>query len=109
MAIRHAEAGEVVDVRPLGSELGDQRTHTLVKTDALELIRLVLPRGKEIAEHTAPGPITVHCLEGRVAFTTMGKEVELQPGTLLHLAAKEPHAVRAMEDSSVLLTIVLPR
>lgn len=109
MAIEHAQPGTVVDVRPLGEKFGNQKTHTLAKTDDMELIRLVLRAGKEITTHTAPGQIMIHCLEGQVVFTTMGRELELEAGRLLYLNADEPHSVHAVEDSSLLLTILLPR
>ena len=35
------------------------RTATLVQTDALKVVRLVVPAGKEIPTHQAPGEITV--------------------------------------------------
>jgi quercetin dioxygenase-like cupin family protein len=82
MAIPHAQPGQVINVRPLGSDLASQRTTTLVKSDTLEVVRLVLPNGKEIAEHRAPGPITVQCLEGKVAFTALGNTASLEPGSL---------------------------
>lgn len=107
MALHHAKPGEVIDVRPLGSSLSDSRTTTLVKTDQLEILRLVLPAGKEIATHTAPGPITVQCLEGRLSFTASGEERELGVGRMLHLGAGEPHALRGIEDASLLVTILL--
>jgi hypothetical protein len=56
MAIPHAQSGEVVSVHPLGAVLADHGTHTLVKTDNMEIIRLVLARDKEIATHTALTP-----------------------------------------------------
>lgn len=105
----HAQYGEVVDVRPLGPELLNQKTHVLAKSDDAELIRLVLPAGREIPTHTAPGQIIVQCLEGRVAFKTMGSEQVLNPGQLLFLAPNEPHAVHAIENCSVLLTKLLPK
>jgi quercetin dioxygenase-like cupin family protein len=108
MAIPHAQPGELMDARPLGAALSETQTHTLIKTSAAELIRMVLPAGKELKEHRAPGEIIVHCLEGRVEFTTMGKTEELTPGKLLLLPPAEPHAVRALEDSSFLLTILFP-
>ena len=107
MAVAHANSGEVIDIRPLGPALAQSRTTTLVKTKTLELIRLVIPSGKEIAEHQAPGEITVQCLEGRVAFTTGGKTRNLDAGEMLFLSSKEPHSLRGLEDASVLLTILL--
>lgn len=108
MAIPHARPGEVINVRPLAGALTASVTTTLIKTQHIEVIRMVLSAGKVLADHQAPGEITVHCLEGEVAFSTMGETKHLQPGDMLYLAAKEPHSVKAIEDSSFLLTIVLP-
>ncbi|MEX1027616.1 MAG: cupin domain-containing protein [Candidatus Paceibacterota bacterium] len=107
MAINHANSAEVIHLQPLGSKIGSTKTYTLFKTDVMEAIRLVLPAGKQIAEHKAPGEITVYCLEGRVKFTSEGKTNELVAGDLLYLSAADPHAVEAMKDSSVLVTILL--
>lgn len=109
MAISHAKSAEIVDVHPLGTTLAATVTRTLVKTKAIEVIRLVLPAGKEIPTHKAPKEVTVQCLEGRVAFTAEGKTQELTAGQLLYLAAGEPHAVRGIEDSSLLVTLLLAK
>ena len=45
MAIPHAKPGEFVDVRPLGSALASAQTKALVRTDQVEVIRLVVPAG----------------------------------------------------------------
>lgn len=109
MAIPHAGPGQVIDVRPLGTSFGDLKTHTLAKAEGLEIIRLVLPAGKVIPAHATAGEITVQCLEGHVVFTAMGNDLELKAGDLLFLTAHEPHAVRVVDDSSLLVTIVLPK
>ena len=109
MAIPHAQPGEVIDVRPLADTLPSSKTRTLIKTAHVEVIRIALPAGKVIADHKAPGEITVQCLEGRVAFTVSEKIQELTPGQLLYLSAGEPHAVKGIEDSSLLVTILLPQ
>lgn len=109
MALAHLKSGDVVDLRPLGSALPAAKTTTLVKTNDLELIRMVLPAGRKIPLHKALGEITVQCLEGRVAFTAHGTTQELTAGQLLYLAAEEPHALNAIEESSVLVTILLPK
>lgn len=109
MSIPHARPGEIVDVRPLGAALPGAKTTTLVKTSSLEIIRLVVPAGKEIPTHSAPGEISVQCLEGQVAFSAGGKTRELTAGQLLYLSAAEPHALRATQDSSLLVTLQLSK
>jgi quercetin dioxygenase-like cupin family protein len=107
MAIPRAKSAEVIDIISLGAKIDIVQTTTLVKTDSLEVIRLVLPAGKEIKRHEVPGEITVFCLEGNVAFQAGDTECELTGGKLIHLAGSVGHALRAVEDSSLLVTILL--
>lgn len=107
MAIPHAKPAEVINIRPLSAALKDTQTTTLVKTGFLEVIRLVLPAGKEIKRHSVPGEATVQCLEGKVAFSTDESECELTADKLLYLAGSGEHALRAVENSSLLVTILL--
>lgn len=107
MAIPHANPAELIDVRPLGAALANTKTHTLLKTEHVEVVRLVMTAGKEIAEHKAPGEITVQCLEGKIAFTALGKTHELEAGQMLYLNTGEPHSVKCVVDASFLLTILL--
>ena len=108
MSIPHANPGEVVDVRPLGAALATTATRTLVKASAIDVIRMVVPAGKEIPTHRAKGELVVQCLEGKIAFTACGQTHDLVAGQLLYLPTGEPHSLRGIEDGSLLLTIVLP-
>lgn len=105
MAIPHAEAGEVIVIGPLGDALAETKTTALFKTALLEVIRLIVPAGKDIPEHAAPGDITVQCLEGAVDFGVAGTTRRLVPGQMLFLSAGTPHALRGVEDAAVLVTI----
>lgn len=107
MAIPHAQPGDVVDVRPFADAFADSKTTALFQTAHLKVIRMVMPKGKVLSEHTAPGEIIVQCLEGNITFTTMGEPKTLQAGDMLYLAAGETHALEAIEDSSFLLTVAL--
>jgi quercetin dioxygenase-like cupin family protein len=109
MAIPHAEPGDVIDVRPLGPELAGARSHALFKSDDLEVMRIVLRAGQEFPPHTVDGEITLQCLEGRVEFSCDAGLRELAAGELIHSTRNELHGLRAIEDSSLLLTIVLQR
>ena len=91
----------------MGAGLAAAKTGTLLKTEKVEMIRLVMPAGKVLADHKAPGEITVQCLEGKIAFTALGQTRELTAGQLLYLPAGEPHAVQCREAASFLLTILL--
>jgi quercetin dioxygenase-like cupin family protein len=107
MALKHAESGDVISVMPLGERLAASRSETLIKSDALEVNRLVLRAGSNLREHRVPGEITVQCIEGEIEFTARGAVRVLRPGDLIYLAGGEPHALHARADSSLLLTILL--
>jgi quercetin dioxygenase-like cupin family protein len=107
MAIPHATSGQIIDIRPLGASLKQTVTSTIIKTDRLEVIRLVLPAGKDIPQHQVSGEITVQCLEGKINFTAQGQAKVLQAGQLLYLSGSESHGLKGIEDSSALVTILL--
>jgi quercetin dioxygenase-like cupin family protein len=107
MAIPHANPGEVVDIRPLGADMAVTVTKTLVKTRSIEILRMVVPAGKEIPTHKAHGEIVVQCLEGKIAFTACGTTNAMEAGHLLYLTAGEPHSLHGIEDSSLLVTILM--
>ena len=107
MALHHASSGEVIDIEPLGSRVRDSQTTTLVKTDRLEILRLMLPAGKEIPAHKVAGPITVQCLEGRVELFAHDQWLPLAPGQLVYVEGHQSHALKGVEDASVLVTIQL--
>ena len=109
MAIPHAQPGDVVSVRPLGEALPQTKTTTLIKTPHLEVIRVTLPCGKHIPRHQTPGEVTIQCLEGQVRLDLDGRVVELSAGELMYLDENRPHDVRALQNSSILATILLVR
>ncbi len=107
MSVQLANSNEAIRL-PLGNAIYRSMTSTIVKTDALELTRWVLPAGKAIPMHNVPGEITVQCVEGRVTFNARGKSHDIKAGHLLFLSAGEPHSVTAIEDSTLLVTQLLP-
>ncbi len=110
MAQPHVQSGQIASVRALGERLQGARTTALLKAEQLEVVRLVLPAGTTMREHQTPGEITVQCIEGRIEFTTPAASHLLEAGDFIHLRGAEPHALRAVHDSSALVTIcLLPR
>jgi quercetin dioxygenase-like cupin family protein len=106
MALKHAGAGEVVDLRPLGDRLGAARTSAIVRTGSFEAVRLVLPAGTEIPSHKVAQQITLHCLEGHAQLRLSAGPLELGAGEWVYLEAGEPHSLKGIEDASLLLTIL---
>lgn len=109
MAIAHAAPAQVIDIQPLGAKLANSRTTTLVKTATLQVIRMVVRAGEHHSKHHVPGEITVQCLEGRISFGVEDASHELKAGQMLYLAGGQPHDVKGIEDSSILLTILLEK
>jgi quercetin dioxygenase-like cupin family protein len=106
MALNRVKAGDVVDLQPLGESLPKAKTTALVKTEAFEAIRLVVPGGRDIAPHEVPGPITLHCLEGHVLLELPESSVEFSAGQWVYLDGGVRHSLKGLEDSSLLLTIL---
>ena len=109
MANPQGNVGELVDIRPLDSDLASSQRTILLRAEHVEIARLVVPAGKEIPEHRAKGEIVVQCLEGRVAYKVFGKTLTLEAGKLLYMPMGELHSVKGIEDASLLLTIFLPK
>jgi quercetin dioxygenase-like cupin family protein len=108
MALPHAQPGQPIDISPLGPDLARAASHAILKTQSLELMRIVLRRGAELPPHSVYGECTLLCLEGAVAVDAAGASVELRAHQIVLLPALQEHAVRALEDTSLLLTVQLP-
>jgi quercetin dioxygenase-like cupin family protein len=79
----------------------------LFKSRDLEVMRLVLLAGKTMPAHKVDGEITLHCLEGRLEVTVDGRASPLHAGQLMVLDGASVHALRALADASLLVTIAL--
>lgn len=107
MALPRARSGEPVALSPLGPALPAARTTAVLKGRQLEIVRLVLRAGEGLREHSAPGEVTVHVIEGEIDFQVPGGTHRLRAGDFIHLEAGQPHALQARVDSSAVVTIAL--
>jgi len=107
MALPHAQPLDVIGVRPLGDGLAAAVSTSLLKTDRLQLLHLVLPAHKDQPEHHVDDECTIHCLEGDVEVVMPGGSRRLGPGQLVVLPAQQRHSLRARSDSAVLVTLLL--
>lgn len=106
MSLHHPAPGELIDIRPLGAKLVEADSVALARTDDFEVMRLVLPKGKSIPEHSVPAELTLQCLEGTVEVQALDRTQALQAGQMLYLHGNTPYAMHAPENASVLMTLL---
>lgn len=102
----HVQSGEVINLDTLRDGMPEDSTFALVKTDDMEVIRMVLPRGKDIMEHSVEGEVSVQCLKGHVIFQVGEEAKEITENDWLYLTHNKPHALHAKTDSILLVTIL---
>ncbi|MES2297107.1 MAG: hypothetical protein V4582_08690 [Pseudomonadota bacterium] len=107
MALPHAGSGEPIVLAPGAIDFAQAHSVALAKTAHMELIRLVLQKGKAMPMHSVDGELSLQCLHGELAVEAHGRAIVLHPGEMLFLAGGEPHAVVAQQDSVGLLTMLL--
>ena len=107
MALPHAKHLDVINVGPLGEALQGQVSTSLIKTDRIQLLHLVLAPHQDMPQHHVDDECTIHCLEGEVEIV-MGLGVrQLRPGNVIVLPPKERHSVRARSEAALLVTLLL--
>lgn len=109
MALPHAHLLDVIGLGPLGPALQDAVSTSLLKTERLQLLHLVLPARRDQPEREVDDECTIHCLEGDVEVHTGGGIRRLSPGQLVALPARQRHSLSARVDSAVLVTLLLHR
>ncbi len=95
MALPHAKHLDVINVGPLGEKLHGQVSTSLIKTDRIQLLHLVLPAHHDMPQHHVEDECTIHCLEGTVEVVMGGGVRQLRPGNLIVLPPKEQQSRRA--------------
>ncbi len=100
---RLAEA--IAAIPPDPGTVARHRAETLIKTDTIRVVLVTMLEGGELQEHAAPGPITIHALEGAIDVDVDGTAHSLNAGELIALAPGVRHAVRCLKEGAFLLTI----
>lgn len=76
-------------------------------THELRQTVLALLAGHDLSEHDSPGEATLLVLQGHVRLTTNGDGWDGEAGDYLAIPPQR-HALHAVEDSVVLLTVLKP-
>jgi quercetin dioxygenase-like cupin family protein len=107
MALPHANLLDVINVAPLGDQLSGTVSTSLIKTDRIQLLHMVLAAHQEQPMHHVDEECTIHCLEGAVDLVMDGGVRQLRPGNVIVLPAREQHALKARAECAVLVTLLL--
>lgn len=85
------------------------RQMTLFQKDHITHVAFAFDAEGHLAEHSAPGLVTIHVHAGRVQVSASGETHDMRAGQVLVLAPGIPHDVRAREESVMLLTVHVER
>lgn len=88
---------------------GQVVSRTLAQNDAVSITLFAFAQGEEISTHASNGDAMVTVLEGTGRLTVDGNEHILKSGETLIMPAKKPHAVFAVENLKMMLTVVFPQ
>lgn len=83
-------------------------SRTLLRTPTTRVVLFGFAEGQELSEHTSTARALIEILSGRCEFSVGGRPHSLKAGDLLHLPPNLPHAVKAKEKFSMLLTLLTP-
>lgn len=81
-------------------------SRTVLSAGCTRVVLFSFAVGQELTEHATPARALVQMLSGRAEWTLGGEKRPLTAGDLLHMPPGLPHAVRAIEPFSMLLTLV---
>ena len=95
---------DLIEATPI--EPGKLGHHTVLKTPEARVIVLTFEAGYVMKEHSAPKPLLIQALSGRLTLTVGSRIIDLMPGMLVHLEPLLRHEVEAVEDSRLMLTLV---
>jgi quercetin dioxygenase-like cupin family protein len=101
------DLGEVV-TEMHGGAAGDRSRAgvTLARHAGMSVVLNHLHAGARLQEHATPGAATVQVLDGRVRLQIAAETLEVPAGRLAVFDAGVRHAVEALEDSTLLITVV---
>lgn len=102
----HVESSEVINLETLKGDMDVDASYALVKTDDMEVIRMALPKGKEINEHNVEGEMSILCLKGNIQFNVGGVVRSLNTDDWMYLKKKQPFSYTVKDNTILLVTIL---
>ena len=79
---------------------------TLIEKNTGTVTLFAFDMGQGLSEHTAPFDALVQVLDGEVEIRISGKPFHLKQGEIIIMPANEPHALKAVNNFKMLLTMI---
>ncbi|MGW7296476.1 cupin domain-containing protein [Streptomyces sp. NPDC054829] len=81
-------------------------SRVLYRDDRLRVVGFAFAAGQELTEHTSALPVVIQVVRGRLDLVLGDEKTQAGPGTWIHLPARMPHSVHAVEPTVMLLTML---
>jgi quercetin dioxygenase-like cupin family protein len=81
-------------------------SRVLHSDEHVRLVVFAFDTGQELTDHAAGVPAIVQVVSGRLALTLEEETVEIDSRSWIHMPARLPHAVRALEPSIMVLSLL---
>lgn len=81
-------------------------SRVLYKDDQIRLVLFGFDADQELTEHTASLPAVLQIISGRAEITLGSETLIGEPGSWIHMEARLPHSVLALEPTVLLLTLL---
>lgn len=79
---------------------------TVLKKQTGNISLFSFSKGEALSEHTAPFDALIQAVDGRGEITVGGKPFMLEAGQSIIMPANVSHAVKAVEDFKMVLTMI---
>ncbi len=84
-------------------------SRTLMRSKAGSVTLFAFAEGQSLSEHTAPFDALVQVIDGGLELTIGGTAVRADPGQVVLMPAKVPHALAAVKPSRIVLVMLRDR
>jgi quercetin dioxygenase-like cupin family protein len=97
----------VIDPRNLvACQSGSIVSRMLINAPAGTITVFAFDAGEGLSEHTAPYDAVLQVLEGEALITIEGTDYPLKAGEIIIMPAGKPHAVQAVTQFKMMLTMI---
>lgn len=104
MEIEPSKVNKAIDL--VEYQKGSVVSRMLINKNSGSVTLFAFDKGQKLSEHTAPFDAFAHILEGKAEIIVSGEKFVLEQGDMILMPANKPHAVNAVENFKMMLTMI---